>query len=290
MKDFEGRVAVITGAGSGFGREFARLAASLGMRLALADVQADALAATVDELTARGARVFGEPTDVSRGEQVDRLAERTMAAYGAAHLVFNNAGVATGGLAWENSVRDWEWVLGVNLWGVIHGLRAFTPILLSQPEGGHIVNTASVAGLVNPQMMGVYNVSKHAVVSLSETLFHDLRLVGARVGVSVLCPAFVSTGIGDSARNRPAGLANDVPPTPSQRAIQAQLEKAVSSGRIGAEQIAQATFDAIREDRFYVITHDAMMPSIELRLQDVVQRRNPTDPFTYKPGVAARAG
>lgn len=290
MKDFDGRVAVITGAGSGFGREFARLAASLGMRLALADVQADALAATVDELAGRGAQVFGEPTDVSRGEQVERLAERTMVAYGGAHLVFNNAGVAVGGLAWENSVRDWEWVLGVNLWGVIHGVRAFTPLLLAQPEGGHIVNTASVAGLVNPQMMGVYNVSKHAVVSLSETLFHDLRLVGARVGVSVLCPAFVPTGIGDSARNRPAGLANDAPPTPSQRALQAQLEKAVSSGRIGAEQIARATFDAVREDRFYVITHDAMMPSIELRLQDVVQRRNPTDPFTYKPGVAARAG
>jgi NAD(P)-dependent dehydrogenase (short-subunit alcohol dehydrogenase family) len=290
MKDFDGRVAVITGAGSGFGREFARLAASLGMRLALADVQADALAATVDELATRGVRVFGEPTDVSRGDQVDRLAERTMATYGAAHLVFNNAGVAVGGLAWESSVLDWEWVLGVNLWGVIHGVRAFTPILLSQPDGGHIVNTASVAGLVNPQMMGVYNVSKHAVVSLSETLFHDLRLVGARVGVSVLCPAFVPTGIGDSARNRPAGLANDTPPTPSQRALQALLEKAVSSGRIGAEQIARATFDAIRDDRFYVITHDAMMPSIELRLQDVVQRRNPTDPFTYKPGVAARAG
>ena len=290
MKDFDGRVAVITGAGSGFGREFARLGASLGMKLALADVQADALAATVDELAGRGATVFGERTDVSRAEDVERLAARTLDAYGAAHLVFNNAGVAVGGLAWENSARDWEWVLGVNLWGVIHGVRTFAPILLSQGTEGHIVNTASVAGLVNPQMMAVYNVSKHAVVSLSETLFHDLRLVGAKVGVSVLCPAFVPTGIGASGRNRPADLANDTPPTASQRALQAQLEKAVSAGRIGAEQIARATFDAVREDRFYVITHDAMMPSIELRLQDVVQRRNPTDPFTYKPGVAAKAG
>lgn len=290
MKDFSGKVAVITGAGSGFGREFARIAAGLGMRLALADVQADALAATVDELAAQGATVFGERTDVSKGEDVERLAARTLAAYGAVHLVFNNAGVASGGLAWESSVRDWEWVLGVNLWGVIHGVRVFTPILLAQGEETHMVNTASVAGLVNPQMMAVYNVSKHGVVSLSETLFHDLRLVGGKVGVSVLCPAFVPTGISESERNRPAGMGNETPPTASQQALKSQLDKAVSSGRISAEQVAQMTFEAIREGRFYVVTHDRMMPSIELRMQDVVARRNPTDPFTYKPDVAARAG
>lgn len=289
MKDFAGRVAVITGAGSGFGREFARLGARLGMRLALADVQADALAATVAELEGLGATVFGERTDVSKAEDVERLGARTVDAYGGAHLVFNNAGVAVGGLAWESSVRDWEWVLGVNLWGVIHGVRVFTPILLAQDEPTHIVNTASVAGLVNPQMMAAYNVSKHGVVSLSETLHHDLRLVGAKVGVSVLCPAFVPTGINASDRNRPAGMANETPPTASQAALQAQLDKAVASGKISAAQVASATFDAVREDRFYVITHERMMPSIELRLQDVVQRRNPTDPFTYKPDVAARA-
>ena len=289
MKDFGGKVAVITGAGSGFGREFARIGARLGMRLALADVQADALQATVDELSGQGATVFGERTDVSRAEDVERLAARTLDAYGGAHLVFNNAGVAAGGLAWENSVRDWEWVLGVNLWGVIHGVRVFTPILLAQGEEAHIVNTASVAGLVNPQMMAVYNVSKHGVVSLSETLHHDLRLVGAKVGVSVLCPAFVPTGISASERNRPADMANDAPPTASQAALKAQLDKAVGSGRITAAQVAQTTFDAVRENRFYVITHERMMPSIELRLQDVVQRRNPTDPFTYKPDVAVKA-
>lgn len=288
MKDFAGRVAVITGAGSGFGREFARIGAKLGMRLALADVQADALAATVAELEGQGARVFGEKTDVSKAEDMERLAARTLDAYGGAHLLFNNAGVAVGGLAWESSVRDWEWVLGVNVWGVIHGVRVFTPILLAQDEPGHIVNTASVAGLVNPQMMAVYNVSKHAVVSLSETLYHDLRMVNAKVGVSVLCPAFVPTGINDSDRNRPADLANDAPPTASQQALKAQLDKAVSSGKITAEQVGRMTFDAIREDRFYVITHEKMMPSIELRLQDVVQRRNPTDPFTYKPDAAVK--
>jgi NAD(P)-dependent dehydrogenase (short-subunit alcohol dehydrogenase family) len=288
MKDFQGRVAVITGAGSGFGREFARIGARLGMRLALADVQADALAATVDELRGQGATVFGERTDVSKAEDVERLGARTVDAYGGAHLVFNNAGVAVGGLAWENSVRDWEWVLGVNLWGVIHGVRVFVPILLAQDEPTHIVNTSSVAGLVNPQMMAAYNVSKHGVVSLSETLYHDLRLVGSRVGVSVLCPAFVPTGINQSERNRPAEMANEAPPTASQAALKSQLDKAVSSGRISAAQVAETTFEAVREDRFYVVTHERMMPSIELRLQDVVQRRNPTDPFTYKPDAAAK--
>ena len=289
MKDFAGRVAVITGAGSGFGRAFARIGARLGMKLALADVQADALAATVAELQGQGATAFGERTDVSKAGDVERLAARTVEAYGGAHLLFNNAGVAVGGLAWESSVRDWEWVLGVNLWGVIHGVRAFTPILLAQDEPTHIVNTASVAGLVNPQMMAVYNVSKHGVVSLSETLYHDLRLVGSKVGVSVLCPAFVPTGIADSERNRPAGMANDAPPTASQAALKAQLDKAVASGKISAERVAEMTFEAVREERFYVITHERMMPSIELRLQDVVLRRNPTDPFTYKPDVAAKA-
>ena len=286
MKDFSGKVAVITGAGSGFGREFARRGAALGMKLALADVQADALAATVSELQGQGAQVFGEVVDVSKAEDMERLAARTLEAFGGVHLVFNNAGVAVGGLAWESSVRDWEWVLGVNVWGVIHGVRVFTPIMLAQGGQGHIVNTASVAGLVNPQMMAVYNVSKHAVVSLSETLHHDLKLVGSAVGVSVLCPAFVPTGINASDRNRPADLANDAPPTASQAALKAQLDKAVTSGKITAPQVAAMTFDAISEDRFYVITHDRMMPSIELRLQDVVQRRNPTDPFSYKPDVA----
>ncbi|MFN7643069.1 MAG: SDR family oxidoreductase [Burkholderiales bacterium] len=286
MKAFAGKVAVITGAGSGFGREFARTGAALGMKLALADVQADALAATVAELEGQGAQVFGETVDVSNAEDVERLAARTLDTFGGAHLLFNNAGVAVGGLAWESSARDWEWVLGVNVWGVIHGVRVFTPIMLAQGGEAHIVNTASVAGLVNPQMMAAYNVSKHAVVSLSETLHHDLKLVGSSVAVSVLCPAFVPTGINASDRNRPADLANDAPPTASQAALKAQLDKAVTSGKITAPQVSSMTFDAIREQRFYVITHEKMMPSIELRLQDVVQRRNPSDPFSYKPDVA----
>jgi NAD(P)-dependent dehydrogenase (short-subunit alcohol dehydrogenase family) len=286
MKDFSGKVAVITGAGSGFGREFARIGARLGMKLALADVQRDALAAIVAELQGAGADVIGEETDVSKAGDVERLASRTLDAFGGVHLLFNNAGVTLMGPVWESSVKDWEWVLGVNLWGVAHGVRVFTPIMLAQGGDGHIVNTASVAGLVTPQLMGVYNVSKHAVVALSESLFHDLRVVGSKLGVSVLCPAFVPTGIDASQRNRPADLAEDAPPTAGQKAARAALEKAVAAGKVSAEQVAEMTFDAIRENRFYIVTHPKMMPSIELRMQDIAELRNPSDPYTYKPAVA----
>lgn len=288
MKAFAGKVAVITGAASGFGREFARIGAQLGMKLALADIQADALAATVDELRAQGALAFGEAVDVSRAADVERLAQRTLDAYGAVHLLFNNAGVAAGGLIWEQTLKDWEWVLGVNLWGVIHGVRTFVPIMLAQGDECHVVNTASVAGLLSPQMMGVYNVSKHGVVTLTETLYQDLRVTGARIGVSLLCPAFVPTGIAQSHRHRPASLRDESAPTASMIAAQKASEKAVSSGRISAGEVAQMTFDAIRENRFYVITHPKILASVELRLHDVIAQRNPTDPFSLEPRVAPR--
>jgi NAD(P)-dependent dehydrogenase (short-subunit alcohol dehydrogenase family) len=286
MKDFSGKVAVITGAGSGFGREFARLGATLGMKLALADIEATALAAIVAELEGAGAEVIGERVDVSKGEDVERLASRALDSFGGVHLLFNNAGVNVVGPVWESSVKDWEWVLGVNLWGVIHGVRVFTPIMLAQRGPGHIVNTASVAGLVTPQLMGAYNVSKHAVVALSESLFHDLRVTGSELGVSVLCPAFVPTGINQSDRNRPTELGDPAPPTPGQQAARAALDKAVTSGRLTAAQVAEMTFEAIRAQRFYVVTHPKMMQSIELRMQDIAQLRNPSDPYTYKPDVA----
>lgn len=288
MKAFAGKVAVITGAASGFGREFARIGAQLGMKLALADIQADALAATVDELRAQGALAFGEAVDVSRAADVERLAQHTLDAYGAVHLLFNNAGVAAGGLIWEQTLKDWEWVLGVNLWGVVHGVRTFVPIMLAQGDECHVVNTASVAGLLSPQMMGVYNVSKHGVVTLTETLYQDLRVTGARIGVSLLCPAFVPTGIAQSHRHRPASLRDESAPTASMIAAQKASEKAVSSGRISAGEVAQMTFDAIRENRFYVITHPKILASVELRLHDVIAQRNPTDPFSLEPRVAPR--
>ena len=288
MKDFAGKVAVVTGAGSGFGREFARVGARLGMKLALADIRPGALAATADELRAQGAQLIAETVDVSRGADVERLAQRTLDAFGAVQLLFNNAGVAAGGLVWEHSVKDWEWVLGVNLWGAIHGVRTFVPIMLAQGDDCHVVNTASVAGLLSPQLMGVYNVSKHGVVTLTETLYQDLRVAGARIGVSLLCPAFVPTGIAQSHRNRPAELHDGAAPTASMIASQKASEKAVSSGRISAAEVARMTFDAIRENRFYVITHPKILTSVELRLQDVIAQRNPSDPFSFRPDVAHR--
>ncbi|MCL4182755.1 MAG: SDR family oxidoreductase [Burkholderiaceae bacterium] len=288
MKDFAGKVAVITGAGSGFGREFARIGAALGMKLALADIQADALAATAAELRAQGAQLLTETVDVSRGADIERLAQRTLERFGAVHLLFNNAGVAAGGLVWEQTVKDWEWVLGANLWGVIHGVRVFVPIMLAQGDECHVVNTASVAGLLSPQMLGVYCVSKHGVVTLSETLYQDLRVTGARIGVSLLCPAFVPTGIAQSQRNRPADLQDGAAPTASMIASQKASEKAVSSGKLSAAEVARMTFDAIRENRFYVITHPKILASVELRLQDILAQRNPGDPFAFKPDAAPR--
>jgi NADP-dependent 3-hydroxy acid dehydrogenase YdfG len=285
MKDFSQKTAVITGAGSGFGREFARKGAALGMNLVLADVQKDALMAVADELTAKGAKVIAEVIDVSKGEQVDALAGAAKKAFGNVHLLFNNAGVAAGGLMWEHSQADWEWVLGVNVWGVIHGVRAFVPAMLAHGEAGHIVNTASVAGLLSAPTMGVYNVSKHSVVALSETLYNDLRMVKSKLGASVLCPAFVPTGIHLSHRNRPEDLAA-AEPTPSMIASQKASEKAVTSGKVSAPEVCDLTFKAIEEDRFYIITHQKIMNSVKLRLDDVALQRNPTDPFTYKPDVA----
>jgi NAD(P)-dependent dehydrogenase (short-subunit alcohol dehydrogenase family) len=288
LSDLTGKVAVITGAGSGFGRELARLGAQRGMKLVLADVQQDALDAISAELSAQGTQVLAQRTDVSKGAQVEALAAATLARFGAVHLLFNNAGVGVGGLLWENTVEDWEWVLGVNLWGVVHGVRTFTPLMLelmkADPEyRGHIVNSASIAGLLSAPNMGVYNVSKHAVVTLSETLYQDLRLIDARIGVSVLCPAFVPTGIAHSHRNRPAELAPQKPPTASQRAAQAQTQKAVSAGQLTAAQVAQQIFAAIAEDRFYILTHPKILPSVATRMQDILEQRNPTDPFAHKP-------
>lgn len=289
MKNFHNRVAVITGAASGFGREFAIIGARLGMRLVLADVQQEALAATAAELEAQGAQVLAMPCDVRKGEQVEALAQAAMVRFGAVHLVFNNAGVGAGGLVWESTQADWEWVLGVNLWGVIHGVRVFTPLMLACAKNdpdfeGHIVNTASMAGLLNPPTMGVYNVSKHAVVSLTESLYHDLDLVGAPIGASVLCPYFVQTGISQSDRNRP----DDVPasaPTASQIASQATMAKAVSSGKVSATEVAERTFAAIAEKQFYIYSHPGALGNVQKRMEDIVAGSNPGDPYEAAPHV-----
>jgi NADP-dependent 3-hydroxy acid dehydrogenase YdfG len=286
VKDFNGKVAVITGAGSGFGREFARIAAGLGMKLVLADIQEQALQAVAAEFP--NMEVLALRTDVSKQADMEALAAASFERFGAVNLLFNNAGVGAGGFVWENSVADWEWVLGVNLWSVIHGTRLFVPRMLAQGDECHIVNTASVAGLLSAQTMGVYNVSKHAVVTLSETLFQDLRIANANIGVTVLCPAFVATGIANSERNRPAEFQNSGTLTESQKLAAAQTQKAVSSGRISAAEVAEKTFQCIRDRQFYCFTHPRILDSVELRLQDILAQRNPTDPYSTRPDVAPK--
>ena len=289
ITNFSGKTAVLTGAGSGFGLECARIGAKLGMNLVLVDVQQDALDAAAHELESAGAQVLALKVDVSSASQMEALGAAVLAHFGAPHFVFNNAGVGSGGLIWENSVKDWEWVLGVNVMGVVHGLRVFTPMMLAAAKAdpawqGHIVNTASMAGLLNPPNMGVYNVSKHAVVSLSETLYQDLALVTGQIGASVLCPFFVATGISQSHRNRPADLGAEKP-TPSQMIQQAMTGKAVDSGKISAADVAQLVFDAIANNQFYIYSHPKAIKSVQTRLEDILQARNPTDPFADKPQI-----
>ncbi|WP_310732207.1 SDR family oxidoreductase [Methylibium sp. T29-B] len=279
----------MTGAGSGFGLEASRIAAREGMKLVMADVQADALERAVAEIEALGAEVLPFRLDVAQAAEVEALGAATLARFGAPHLVFNNAGVGAGGLIWEHTLKDWEWVIGVNLMGVAHGVRVFTPMMLAaaaQDAGyeGHIVNTASMAGLLNTPNMGVYNVTKHAVVSLSETLYQDLRLVTERVGASVLCPYFVPTGIGDSHRNRPTALRGQRA-TQSQRVAHAMIGKAVESGRVSAAQVAQFVFDAVREGRFYIYSHPQALAGVRARMEDIVQGRNPSDPYEARPDL-----
>ena len=289
ITDFKGRTAVLTGAGSGFGLECARIGARLGMNLVLVDVQQDALDRAQAEMQAAGASVLARRVDVSNAQQMEALAQEVKQRFGAPHLVFNNAGVASGGLVWENSLKDWEWVLGVNLWGVIHGVRLFTPMMLDAAKKdpqwqGHIVNTASMAGLLTPPNMGVYNVSKHAVVSLSETLYQDLRLVSDQVGASVLCPYFVPTGISQSHRNKPGEMSHEKP-TPSQLIGQAMTDKAVGSGKVTAAEVAQKVFDGVAADQFYIFSHPRALGNVQSRMEAIVQAQNPPDPFLPRPEI-----
>jgi NAD(P)-dependent dehydrogenase (short-subunit alcohol dehydrogenase family) len=286
----KGHTAVITGAGSGFGLELARLGAQRGLNLVLTDVQADALDKVLTELQGQGASVVALRGDVSRAADVQALADLCLERFGVPHLVVNNAGVGAGGLIWEHTVADWEWVMGVNLMGVVHGMRTFVPLMLDAARKdpawrGHMVNVASMAGLLNAPNMGVYNVSKHAVVSLSETLYQDLALVSDQVSASVLCPFFVPTGISQSHRNRPADLANHARPTASQLVAQAMTNKAVTSGKVSAADVAQIVFDGVGQGQFYLYTHPKALSSVQTRFEDVIQGRNPTDPFAGKPEI-----
>ena len=286
---WHGRTAVITGAASGFGLETSRLAAQKGMNVVMADVLEEPLAAAVKEIEALGAQVLPFRCDVRHAAEIEALGAATLERFGAPHLVFNNAGVGAGGLIWEHTARDWDWVMGVNVMGVAHGVRVFTPMMLAAEKAdpsysGHIVNTASMAGLVNMPNMGVYNVSKHAVVSLSETLYQDLRLVSERVRAHVLAPYFVPTGIARSERARPLDAQEEGRrATTSQRVAQGLIEKAVAGGRVTAADVAQFVFDALEADRFYIYSHPKALAPVLTRAEDILAATNPSDPYRERP-------
>jgi NAD(P)-dependent dehydrogenase (short-subunit alcohol dehydrogenase family) len=279
MKELKGKVAAVTGAASGLGRSMALAFAAEGMDVALADVDEQGLLEVREALKRHGVKTTTLRVDVSKADQVDAFAERTVRELKAVHVVCNNAGVSPLGAVWENTAADWQWILGANLWGVIHGVHAFTPRLIAQNEG-HIVNTASVAGLISPPGSGAYNVTKHAVVALSESLHHDLRERNSAVGVSVLCPAYVPTRITESERSRPDEFKNSSSAlSPETLARQAMLKKAVSSGKISADQVAQAVVAAVKEGRFYILTHARIKGAIRARMEDILEERAPRNPM-----------
>jgi NAD(P)-dependent dehydrogenase (short-subunit alcohol dehydrogenase family) len=277
MKEFRGKVAVITGAASGIGRGLAERCIQEGMKVVLADIDAAALAQTERELKDASADVVAVWTDVSKFGDVDALAQRTLDAFGAAHLLFNNAGVSAGTTVWESTLADWEWVMGVNLWGVIHGVRTFVPLMLRQANECHIVNTASIAGLISGPALGIYKVTKHGVVSLSETLYCELAAMGSKIKVSVLCPAGVKTRIMDSERNRPVDLQNasaSESANPAVAQAEEMLRQLVEAG-LPPSQVADAVFGAIRDERFYILTHADWKGFVQKRTDDILQDRNP---------------
>lgn len=279
MELVAGKVAVVTGAASGIGRALAGRFADAGLHVVLADIEQEALDKAVAEVSSSGAEAIGVVTDVSHQESVDSLRDATVDRFGTAHVVCNNAGVATGGLVWDQSLDDWNWVLGVNLFGVIHGIRAFTPLLREQGEG-HIVNTASMAGLTSPPLMGIYNVTKHAVVTLSETMFGELAMEQSPVGVSVLCPGWVNTRIHEADRNRPASSPDDpAPGVAGPAGTDPALFRDTLGGMLAAglapDHVAELVLDAIRARRFYILTHPDWAPMISARTDHIVAGEDP---------------
>ncbi len=279
MKDFQGKVAVVTGAASGIGHALAEKSAQEGMKVVLADVEERALKQAEEELQASGAQVLAVRTDVSQAADVETLAKLAFDTYGAVHLLFNNAGVSAGTTVWESTIADWQWVLGVNLWGVIHGIHSFVPRMLAQDSEGHIVNTASSAGLISGSGLGIYKVSKYGVVTLSETLALELAARGAKLKASVLCPEWVNTHIMDAERNRPQSLQNapeEQHMSPERVAITEVGRQLVQAG-LAPSEVAEMVFDAIRQEKFYILTHPTTKQFVQLRLEDILQERMPTD-------------
>jgi NAD(P)-dependent dehydrogenase (short-subunit alcohol dehydrogenase family) len=281
MREFKSKVAVITGAASGIGYGIAERCAREGMKIVLADVETGPLTKAERDIKDLGTETLAVPTDVSKAGDVEALAKRTLDAFGAVHLLFNNAGVGPGWTAWGSSLADWQWILGVNLWGVIYGVHFFVPIMLKQDTECHIVNTASVGGLLALAGTAPYAVSKHGVVALSETLYRELAQRGYKVGVSVLCPGLIKTNIVECNRNRPRELQNKPgegmdTPDPGIRASTQRTKQGVEKG-MPPQQLAEVVFNAIRENKFYVLPNaDLFRPMIRARLEDIAQERNPT--------------
>jgi NAD(P)-dependent dehydrogenase (short-subunit alcohol dehydrogenase family) len=273
VQELAGKVAVVTGAASGIGRALAERFASEGMKVVLADVEEKALAVAQQELAATGATVIAVPTDVTKAEEVDALARRAVDAFDGLHVVCNNAGVATGGLSWQMSLGDWQWVLGVNLWGVIHGIRSFVPLMIERGEAGHVVNTASLAGHLSAPGMAAYSASKFAVVTISESLCQELAMTGAPIKVSVLCPGFVATRIGEAERNRPPELAPD--DMPQEMGVLREAFNQLLSAGIDPAVVAGHVLDAIRNEQFYVFTHPELSAQIQARMEAVIEGRSP---------------
>lgn len=277
MKEFKGKVAVVTGAASGIGRAIAERCLQERMKVVLADVEEPALAQTEQELKATGATTLAVRTDVSREGDIQALAQKTLNAFGAVHMLFNNAGVGAGGTIWESSLADWQWVIGVNLWSLIYGVRIFVPIMLAQDTDCYIVNTASIAGLLPYHPSSPYQVTKHAAVALTENLFYSLAEKNAKVHVSVLCPGWVNTRIMDSERNRPAELQNEpvVELTDPEREKVIQDMKQAAQTGMSPEQVADIVFKGIQAEQFYLLTGTEFIPYIQKRMDAILQQRNP---------------
>ena len=278
LTEFDGKVAVVTGAASGIGRAMCEKFASLGMRVVMADVEGDRLRQSAKRIEATGVEVLAVTVDVSRADELSRLAEDTLERFGGVHVLCNNAGVFAGGLTWDAVGSDWEWVLGVNLYGVLHGIRAFVPIMLEQNEPGHVVNTCSMAGLINTPLSGAYNVSKHAALSLTETLYHELRMKQSPVGCSALCPELIRTGIANSDRNRPPHLKRpEDADTPEMELVEQAIRSSIETG-LDPSVMAERVYQGIKQDQFYLLAEEGTNweAACLARLEDIRLRRNPT--------------
>ena len=277
MKDFKDKVVVITGAANGIGFGIAERCAQLGMKVVLAGINKENLAKAEEQLKSTGTTLLSVQTDVSKREDVEALAQKTLDAFGAVHLLVNNAGVGAGTSIWDSSWEDWEWVVGVNLWGVIYGVKVFTPIMLAQDTEAHIVNVASVSGLLPSYPVAPYHVTKHAVVALTENLYYSLAQQKSKIKVSLLCPGWVKTSILKSERNRPLEMQTSPdasPLSPADKVTYQRMKESLEAG-MSIQELAEHVFRAIQDEQLYVLTHPEYIPKIQKRVEHIVQQKNP---------------